>query len=320
MIMFNCTQKQTAIFFCIIMVVCILVFAPEVLCVEYSSSSPGEQVVEIYNPAGIAKGTYVDADLKKIVSLTGQGRPPLLGEFPKVKVEQITITKDVFAEVNDLFYKRGWTDGLPIVPPTEELVKDMLRFSELSPDYVVSQVGPKWGDATVEKIAVNAVMAGCRPEYLPVLIAGVKAMEQESFKIGTTSTTTSNCTPLFIVSGPITEQLGISSSDGLGRGWRANASIGRALHLIINNIGGNKPGVNDMSTLGHPGDFANCIAEIGEINPWGYTHEELGYSKDANVVIALTMECFAPILSGSVVEDFLDQTVIPRITSGFAWG
>jgi hypothetical protein len=277
-----------------------------------TSNSAG-QVLKVYNPAGIRNdGKYIDDLLKQVMQASGATRPPLAGQFPHAKMEEIAITKDAFAEINELFYKRGWSDGLPIVPPTEERVQDMLRGTDLSPATVVSAVGPKLGLATVEKIAVNAAMAGCRAEYMPVLIAAVKAIAQESFQIGPIATTTGNDSPLVIVSGPIARQLGISSGpNALGRGWRANATIGRALHLIINNIGGSWPGVNDMSTLGQPMEFANCIAEADAEggNHWGYlATAEFGYAPNANVVTVITVESYQAIISLEMKsEDFLKQ-------------
>jgi hypothetical protein len=271
------------------------------------------QVLKVYNPAGIRKdGKYIDDLLKQVMDASGGTRPPLAAQFPHVRVEDIAITKDALAEINELFYKRGWSDGLPIVPPTEERVQDMLRGTDLSPDTVVSPVGPKLGLGTVEKIAVNAVMAGCRAEYMPVLIAAVKAIAQESFQIGPIATTTGNDSPLVIVSGPIARQLGISSGPNcLGRGWRANATIGRALHLIINNIGGSWPGVNDMSPLGQPMEFANCLAEADAAggNHWGYlAAAELGYAPNANVVTVITVESYQAIISIEMKsEDFLKK-------------
>jgi len=142
------------------------------------------QVIEVYNPAGIREdGTYVDKLLKTVMAATGKTRPPLAGEFPEEKTEKITIVKDAFAEVNDLSYKRGWGDGLPIVPPTSELVKEMLRSVDMPAEKVIASAPPKGGQATVEKIAVNAVMAGCRPEYMPVLIAAVEAVSDPEFNL-----------------------------------------------------------------------------------------------------------------------------------------
>ncbi len=266
------------------------------------------QVIEVYNPAGIREdGAYIDKLLKSVMAATGKTRPSLAGEFVEGRTEKITIVKDAFAEVNDLFYRRGWSDGLPIVPPTAELVKEMLRGVDMPAEKVIASVPPKGGQATVEKIAVNAVMAGCRPEYMPVLIAAVEAVSDPEFNLSQVATTTSNDSPLIIVSGPIARQLDINSgSNALGRGWRANATIGRALHMIINNIGGSWPGVNDMSTLGQPSEFANCVAEIEEGNPWAPLRVDLGHSKDSNLVTVVTAESYQAIVGlGLTSEQFL---------------
>jgi hypothetical protein len=268
------------------------------------------QVLEVYNPSGVREdGASVDKLLKAVMSAVGMTRPPLAGELPEGKIEKITIAKDAFAEINELFYKRGWGDGLPIVPPTVERVREMLRGTDIPPDEVIGIVPPKKGKATVEKIAVNAVMAGCRPEYMSILIAAVEAIAEEEFNLSMVGTTTSNDCPLVIVSGPVARQLDINSgSNALGRGWRANATIGRALHMIINNIGGSWPGVNDMSTLGHPGEFANCLAEIEEGNPWGPLHAELGFSKESNVVTVVTAESYQAVVGlGLTSGQFLNR-------------
>ena len=135
------------------------------------------QRLAVYNPAGMLEdGTYVDEMLKKRMTESGKTKPPLAGVFPKTKIEEVCIGNDAFAEINKLFYKRGWSDGLPIVPPTMERVKAMMQGADLDPDYVVSKIDPVGGQATIEKIAVNAVMAGCLPEYMPVLTAAVEAV------------------------------------------------------------------------------------------------------------------------------------------------
>jgi hypothetical protein len=163
------------------------------------------------------------------------------------------------------------------------------------------------GQATVAKIAANAVMAGCRPEYMPILIASVQIVADPEFNLLGVATTTNPDTPLVLVNGPIVRQLNINSgTNTMGRGWKANATIGRALHLIINNVGGSWPGVTDMSTLGHPGEFANCIAENEEKNPWGPLHVELGYRREANVVTVVAAEGIQSILgSGWDSEGYL---------------
>jgi hypothetical protein len=268
------------------------VLAVSLVAVILAACSGSSQTIEVYNPAGIRQdGVYVDELLKRTMTETKKTRPPLAAQFSKVKVEKASITRDAFSEINNLFYKRGWTDGLPIVPPTKELVKEMLRGTDLPPDKVVGTVDLMKGQATVEKIAVNAVMAGCRPEYMPVLIAAVQAITEPEFGLIGLSATTNPDTPMLIINGPIAKQLDINSgTNALGRGWKANATIGRALHLIVNNIGGSWPGVSDMSCLGTPGDFTMMLAENEEKNPWQPLHVELGFPKEANVVTAVGAE------------------------------
>ena len=272
-------------------------------------SAAADQILEVYNPAGVRQdGTYVDKLLKQVMKATAKIRPPLAAVFPEVRVEKVTIKKDALEEINELFYKRGWADGLPIVPPTAERVKEMLTGTDLPPDRVMVTVPPKGGQATVEKIGVNAVMAGCRPEYMPVLIAAVQAVAEPGFNLSEVATSTSHDTPLIIVNGPIAKQLEISGgSNALGRGWRANATIGRALELIINNVGGSWPGVNDMSPLGSPMEFANCIAENQEASPWRPLHVEFGYSEGSNAVTVIASESFQTVVGlGLTSKQFLD--------------
>jgi hypothetical protein len=256
------------------------------------AGSSASNTVEVYNPSGIRQdGVYVDELLKKTMTETKKTRPALAAQFPKVKVEKITVAKDMFLEVNDLFYKRGWTDGLPIVPPTQERVQEMLKGTNLPPDQVIGTVELMKGQATVEKIAVNAVMAGARPEYMPVIIAGVQAICEPDFDLYGLSSTTNPDTPMYIINGPIAKQLDINSgTNALGRGWIANSTIGRALKLIVNNIGGSWPGLSDMSVLGTPGDYSMLLAENEDANPWQPLSVDLGYPKGANVITALGAE------------------------------
>ena len=158
----------------------------------------------------------------------------------------------------------------------------MLRGADLSPEFVVASLEPMGGQATIQKIAVNAVMSGCRPEYMPVLIAAVEALKNPEFDLRGISTTTNPDTPMLVVSGPIVDQLRINSgTNALGRGWRANATIGRALHLIVQNIGGSWPGITDMSCFGQPGEFSMCLGENGMANPWSSPSRHRGVSSDS---------------------------------------
>jgi len=272
-----------------------------------NASARDKETVWVYNPSGVRhEGVFVDEYLRKTMDEQGKTRPALAGQFPKLKVERIE-SEDPFTTVNSLFYKRGWTDGLPVIPPTEDRVKEMLKGTDLAPEEVVATLDPMKGQASVSKIAANAVMAGCRPEYMPILIASVQIIADPNFNLLGVATTTNPDTPLIVINGPIAKQLHINSgANAMGRGWQANATIGRALHLVINNIGGSWPGVTDMSTLGHPGEFANCLAENEEKNPWEPLHVELGYAREANVVTVVAAEGMQSILgSGWDSEGYL---------------
>jgi hypothetical protein len=143
------------------------------------------------------------------------------------------------SDINDYFDQQGWTDGLPIIPPTEDLVSTMLAASPVPAEQVLGRLPPRNGTMTVEKVAINAVMAGCRPDYFPVVLAAVKAVLQPQFNAGAITTTTGGAAPVVVVSGPIAGRLGIHSGTAvLGSGHRANATIGRALRLTMRNLGG----------------------------------------------------------------------------------
>ena len=200
-------------------------------------------------------------------------------------------THDTFDRVNDEFYARGWTDGLPIVPPTAERVAAMLAGMRAhDADELINIVPPKMGKATLRQIAVNAVMAGCRPEYLPVVVASLQAVCAPEYGLAHRQTTTHAGAPLMIVNGPIVERLKINCGRGLfGPGWRANATIGRALRLILINIGGAGPEV-DASQTGHPGKYTYCIAEYEKANPWQPLHVERGFKLEQSVVTVVNAE------------------------------
>lgn len=193
--------------------------------------------------------------------------------------------------INDYFYGRGWTDGLPIVPPTRERVAAMLSgMPWCNPDELISVIPPKMGRATLRQVAVNAVMAGCRPEYLPVVVAALQAVSEPEYGLAHRQTTTHAGAPLIIVNGPIAGKLRINCGTGLfGPGWRANATIGRALRLVLVNVGGAGPGV-DFSQTGHPGKYTFCIAEYEEANPWEPLHVERGFRRDQSTVTVVNAE------------------------------
>ncbi|MHB8578172.1 MAG: hypothetical protein ACYDCQ_22910, partial [Dehalococcoidia bacterium] len=196
-----------------------------------------------------------------------------------------------FQEINTVFYERGWTDGLPIVPPSESAVAEMLRWTDRDPHEVIGVLPPRQGEATVEKIAINAVMAGCLPRYLPVLIAAITAIADPEFNLDGVQATTHPCAPFLIVSGPIARELQINSGyNCFGQGFRANTTIGRALRLVLMNVGGGLPGSGDRATQGSPAKFSYCIAENIEANPWEPLNVELGFGADVTTVTASACE------------------------------
>ncbi|HET7340442.1 MAG TPA: TlpA family protein disulfide reductase, partial [Methylomirabilota bacterium] len=173
------------------------------------------------------------------------------------------------ADAIEELYARGVTDGLPVVPPTRERVSRALQACGRAADELIAEVPPNYGRATVEKIAINAVMAGCRPEYLPVVIAAVEAACDERFDLHGVSATTNSTAQLIVVNGPVRGRLDVNCGANLfGPGWRANATIGRALRLVCVNLGGARPGVVSMSTFAHPGRYTYCIGEWEEQSPW----------------------------------------------------
>lgn len=199
---------------------------------------------------------------------------------------------DSLDAINDHFYRNGWTDGLPIVPPTEERVQAMLAGAPWrGQEDLLAVIPPGNGRATLQKIAINAVMAGCLPAYLPVLLAAVQAVTEPIYGLSHRQTTTHAGAPLMIVNGPIIEQIALNYGNGVfGPGWRANATIGRALRLILINIGGAIPGDVDLCQHGHPGKYTFCIAEHEKANPWQPLHVELGFKSHQSLVTVINAE------------------------------
>lgn len=189
-------------------------------------------------------------------------------------------------------HDRGWTDGLPVVVPTPARVERMVLAGGMDADIVLGSVGPGYGDATVEKVAVNAVMAGCLPDHFPVVIAAVRAVCDDRFDLGVLQSTTHALGPVLIVNGPAREICGgIASGWGaLGPGHRANMCIGRALRLVLTNVGGARPGLSDMAVLGQGGKLSACIAEAEETSPWEPLHVARGFQVDQSAVTAVGVE------------------------------
>jgi hypothetical protein len=197
---------------------------------------------------------------------------------------------DALAAV-EYYFQEGWTDGLPIVPPTEARVQEFLEYSGLQPSDVVGAVPPRSLTITAEKVAINAVMAGCLPAYMPVVMAAVEAMADDRFNLHASMASTAGAAPLVIVNGPVVQEIDLNSGDNVfGPGNRANATIGRALRLILMNVCRARPGVLDKATLGHPGKYSYCIAEDELDSPWEPLHVERGLQREVSAVTLFAAE------------------------------
>jgi hypothetical protein len=240
----------------------------------------------------------------------------------------ITVTgtdyPDAYQKVNDLFLDSHWADGLPIVPPTPALVKAMLAATTRPPDEVVGQVAPKNGTATVEKIAVNAVMAGAKPEYFPVILAAMDGLVDKHFDLTHVQASTGSFTPVVIVNGPLAKELDFNSGIGmLGHGWRANSTVGRSLRLALLNIGQTWPAVNDMALTGRLSSYTFfTFAEDEAKSPWEPYHVSLGFKPEDSTVTVATSGT-PVVLGGGAVAPWTAQgildTVVARSSSPFLW-
>ena len=218
------------------------------------------------------------------------------------------IEVDPLSDPVEVAFERGWTDGLPVVTPTPERVWRMLQGTTRKPDEVVGIIPPDLTPCTVEKVAINAVMAGCKPEYLPVVLAAVEAACIDEFNMHGLLATTYFSSPIVVVNGPIAEKIGMNSGgNALGQGNRANATIGRALQLVIRNVGGGKPGGVDRATLGYPGKYTFCFAEREHDSPWESLAVQKGYAQEDSTVT---------LLCGGGVHGVMDQ--LSRTPEGLA--
>ena len=197
---------------------------------------------------------------------------------------------DVFGAVEAL-YELGWTDGLPVLPPTSEKVTEFLDAAGRDGSEIVGELPERRRQITAEKVAANAVMAGCKPEYMPVVLAAAEAMLAPEFNLVGPSSSMGGAATLVIVNGPIVQELGINSRNNLfGPGNRANSTIGRAMRLILMNACAAIPGLYDRSVIGHPGKFSYCIAEAETETHWTPLHVERGFSPDQSAVTLFASE------------------------------
>lgn len=186
---------------------------------------------------------------------------------------------------------KGWSDGFPVVLPTAERVERMLQYCDRPYDQPIAMLAPRYGAATPLRLAANAVMAGCRPEYFPLVMLAIEAMAEEPFNLYGIQATTHPCAPLIIVNGPIAQEIGMNPGhSAFGAGNRANATIGRAIRLACVNIGGAVPGIGDMCTYGDPTKFSYCAPENEAGNPWQPLHVEKGFPAYASTVTVVAAE------------------------------
>ena len=196
-----------------------------------------------------------------------------------------------YEDADGHYQGRGWTDGLPIVPPTEARVREILRLVDRDPREIVGVLPPRQGEATIEKLAVNAVMAGCRSEYFPVVLAAVEALADPLFNLDSVQATTHPVAPLLVVNGPIAREIGLNAGyNAFGQGFRANVTIGRAVRLVLMNVGGGLPGSGDRATQGSPAKLAYCVAENEAESPWEPLHVEAGLPADLSTVTVFGCE------------------------------
>jgi hypothetical protein len=246
-----------------------------------------------------AAGARADANAPGRAA-AGSGRPA---------GERITVDDDPEA-MFERFAREGWTDGLPIVPPTEERVARMLAHTDLDPAASLGAMPPRRGETTIAALAVNAVMAGCAPPYFPVVVTAVKAILARPFNLYGIQGTTNPASPVLIVNGPIAREIGINAAGNLfGPGFRANATIGRAIRLIMTTIGGGVPQQADRSTLGSPAKLTCCFAENETESPWAPLHVERGFRPETSTVTAFGGAAPANIIEKSKTADEMLDTI-----------
>lgn len=229
-------------------------------------------------------------DIAKLVANLDNSEPSGTRAAIATRAALFEVDDDLQA-INAFIMQQRWGDGLPVVPPTEKRVATMLRGSPRKADEVIARIAPGFGAASIERIAINAVMAGCEPAHLPVLIAATAAVCERPFNLQGVQTTTDPVAVWLIVNGPIAQQLNMNSgANCLGQGNWANATLGRALRLILQNIGGALPGDMDRATQGQPGKISFCCAENEAENPWQALHVERGYQPAQSTVTVVGAE------------------------------
>ena len=203
----------------------------------------------------------------------------------------------------EAYFERGWTDGLPVVPPTEKSIAAMLAGAGLRGDETIGEIAERGVVVSAEKLAINAVMAGCRPEYLPVVVAAVRGLCHPHFAYHGPASSTGGSAMVLIVNGPIASRLGVNSgNNAFGQGTRANATIGRAVRLVMMNVMNTRPGFLDRATLGTPGKYSFCFAENESAHPWEPLHVERGYGPLQSAVTVYASNSLCPVYNQLAAE------------------
>src|SRR5687768_2826145 len=195
------------------------------------------------------------------------------------------------ADLVEWYYDRGFSDGLPVVPPTPLAVDAMVEAMGGDAERLECRVPPRWGGLTRRVLAVNMVMAGCKPEYAPVVRAAMLALAEPAFNLNGVQATTHMACPLLVVNGPIARRIGMNGGcNAFGSGNRANATIGRAIRLVLLNVGGGWPGDLDKSTLGHPGKYTYAVCENEAASPFAPYHVEKGFGAEDSTAFVMAAE------------------------------
>ncbi len=256
-----------------------------------SRGMPGLRVIHVPKSSGSGVMEKTETRIAKVFDdIITMLTEPLTAEEQSPKPMELEkpsriIFKGDLEDVNRFLYRRGWADGLPVIPPTEKAVDEMLTGTDLDPAHIVAELLPRKGKATVEKIAVNAVMAGALPTHMPVLIAAVQALSEPASRYDSVHDNLGSWPPFWIINGPVRNDIRVNCGVGIfSPGDIANAAIGRAMGLIIRNIGGVRKGIEDAGEIGNPGKYSLVLGEHEEESPWDPLHMERGFEREDSTV------------------------------------
>jgi hypothetical protein len=291
---------------------------------ESAASSKGMPVIRVVSegvPCECSVMEDIEAGVTAVLdNILAALTKPLTTEEKSPKKKELEKTsriifKGSLEDINHFFYRRGWSDGLPVIPPTEEAVAEMLTGTDMAPDHLVAKLEPRLGKVTVEQIAINAVMAGALPTYMPLLIAGIQSMAQTGYAASTVST--GSWAPFWIVNGPVRNDLCINGSSGaLSPGDIANATMARAMGLIIKNIGGVRKGIEDMGCLGNPGKYSLFLGENEEESPWEPMHVEYGFKKEDSTICVSFPNSYVQVQPYGTDDNGILRAVIYNLIPG----